>query len=184
MDLEVIDMIFTFGKFVALTPSSTNNHNPHLLQELYEICIYLLYVVGFIASAYAKSPVYQALTSVQFVLAALCELNQFCYTFYILIVVMKLRRTIWFRFIKSLAAVQSAPKTLSIKVNLRSVTIGLLLFDFFRNLRVHSSRQSYCSRIRHGPVLPTLPAVLLPHFYHDSSHLAAVAVRASQRDSL
>jgi hypothetical protein len=53
MDLEVIHTVFTFGKFAALTPSSTNNHNPHCLQKLYEICVYLLYVMGFSASIYA-----------------------------------------------------------------------------------------------------------------------------------
>jgi hypothetical protein len=72
----------------------------------------------------------------------------------------------------------------SAQVSLRSVTIGLLLFDFFRSLRLHSSRRSYCGYILHWRVLPTLRSVLLPHFHHDSSHLAAVAVRASQRDSL
>ncbi|XP_068901867.1 uncharacterized protein [Tenebrio molitor] len=116
MDLEVIDMIFTFGKFVALTPSSTNNHNPHCLQKLYEICLYLLYIVGFIASAYAKSPVYQALTSVQFVLAALRDLNQFCFIFYILIVMMRLKRSRWLRLIKSVAGVKSAPKKIPLKL--------------------------------------------------------------------
>jgi gustatory receptor len=116
MDLEVIDMIFTFGKFVALTPSSTNNHNPHCLQKLYEICVYLLYIVGFIASAYAKSPVYQALTSVQFVLAALRDLNQFCFIFYILIVMMRLKRSRWLRLIKSVAGVKSAPKKIPLKL--------------------------------------------------------------------
>jgi hypothetical protein len=116
MDLEVIDIIFTYGKFTALTPSSRNNHKPHCLQKLYEICLYLLYVVGFIASIYNNSCVYQVLTTVQIVLGIVCDLNQFCYVFYILIVMMRLRRSRWLRLIKSLAAVKSAPKKIPLKV--------------------------------------------------------------------
>ncbi|XP_068901868.1 putative gustatory receptor 39b [Tenebrio molitor] len=116
MDLEVIDIIFTYGKFTALTPSSRNNHKPHCLQKLYEICLYLLYVVGFIASIYINYCVYQVLTTVQIVLGIVCDLNQFCYVFYILIVMMRLRRSRWLRLIKSLAAVKSAPKKIPLKV--------------------------------------------------------------------
>ncbi|XP_068901861.1 uncharacterized protein [Tenebrio molitor] len=116
MDLEVIDIIFTFGKFVALTPSSTNNRNPHCLQKLYEICVYLLYVVGFLAFSYVNYPEYQILTSIQYVLAILGDLNQFFYVFYILIVLMRMRRSRWFRLIKSLAGVKPAPKKIPLKL--------------------------------------------------------------------
>jgi hypothetical protein len=134
MDLEVIDTIFTFGKFIALTPSSMTNHNPHCLQKFYDICVYLLFVVGFSASIYAKLPLYPNLMPIEFVLAILYDLNQFSYVFYTLIVMMRLRRSRWFRLIKSLAAVKSA-KDYSTQVNFRSVTNGLLLFDNFRSLR-------------------------------------------------
>jgi gustatory receptor len=116
MDLEVIHTVFTFGKFAALTPSSTNNHNPHCLQKLYEICVYLLYVVCFSASIYAHYPVYQMLTFVECMSASLYDLNQFCYVFYILIVLMRLRRRRWFRLIKSLAGVQSAKVNIPLKL--------------------------------------------------------------------
>jgi hypothetical protein len=116
MDLEVIDIIFAFGKFAALTPSSTNNRNPHCLQKLYEICVYLLYVVGFLAFSYVNYPEYQILTSIQYVLAILGDLNQFFYVFYILIVLMRMRRSRWFRLIKSLAGVKPAPKNIPLKL--------------------------------------------------------------------
>jgi gustatory receptor len=116
MDLEIIDIIFTFGKFAALTPSSSTNHNPHCLQKLYEICVYLVYIVAFLAFTYVNSPEYHLLTSIQFVLAILCDLNEFLYVFYVLIVVMRLRRSRWFRLIKSLAGVQSATKNIPLKL--------------------------------------------------------------------
>jgi hypothetical protein len=117
MDLEVIATIFTFGKFLALTPSSMNNHNPHCLQKFYEICVvYLLQVTGFFANIYASCVVYQNLASMQLVLAILSDLIHFSYVFYILIVMMRVRRSRWFRLIKSLAAVQSAPKTIPLKL--------------------------------------------------------------------
>jgi hypothetical protein len=137
MDLEVIDTIFTFGNFAALTPSSTNNSNPHSLQKLYEICVYLLYVVGFSASIYANFPMYQQITSMEFVLSILYDLNQFCYVFYILIVMMRLRRSRWFRLIKSLAAVKSAKINIPLKlifVASQLVYYCLTAFGFYANI--------------------------------------------------
>jgi hypothetical protein len=126
MDLEVIHTVFTFGKFAALTPSSTNNHNPDCLQKFYEICVYLLYVMGFSASIYSHYPVYKRLTFVEFMSAGLYDLNQFCYVFYILIVLMRLRRRRWFRLIKSFAAVKSA----KINIPLKLIFVASQLFYY------------------------------------------------------
>jgi hypothetical protein len=116
MDLETIDIIFTFGKFAALTPSSTNKRNPHCLQKLYEICVSLLYLLDFLAFNYVNYPEFQILTSIQFVLAVFCNLHQFCYVFYILVVMMRLRRGHWFRLIKSLSGIKPAPKQIPLKL--------------------------------------------------------------------
>jgi hypothetical protein len=137
MDLEVIDTIFTFGKLIALTPSSMTNHNPHCLQKFYDICVYLLFVVGFSASVYAKLPLYPNLMPIEFVLAILYDLNQFSYVFYTLIVMMRLRRSRWFRLIKSLAAVKSAPKTIPLKLIFVASQMGyycLTTFGVYANV--------------------------------------------------
>jgi hypothetical protein len=81
MDFEIIDIIFTFGNFAALTPPSPTNHNPHCLQKLHEICVFLVYIVAFLAFTYVNSPEYHFLTSIQFVLAILCDLIEFFYVF-------------------------------------------------------------------------------------------------------
>jgi hypothetical protein len=116
MDLEIIDTLFTWGKFAALTPSSTKNTNPHWSQKLYSTSIFVVDFVTFIVSTCASTSNYHVLTFMQFVLAILFEVNQFCFLFYVLIVVMTLRRSCWFRLIKSLATVQAAPQRIPIKM--------------------------------------------------------------------
>jgi hypothetical protein len=116
MDLQIIDTLFTCGKFAALTPSSTKNTNPYWSQKLYSTSVFLVNFVAFIVSTCDSTLNYHLLTSMQFVLATLFELNQFCFLFYVLIVVMILRRSRWFRLIKSLATVQAAPQRIPIKM--------------------------------------------------------------------
>jgi hypothetical protein len=184
MDLEVIDTIFTFGKFAALTPSSTNNHNPHCLQKLYEICVYLLYVVGFSASIYAKFPLFLNLMPIEFVLAILYDLNQFCLRLLHFDRHDETAKESLVPTYQESRCCQACAEENSTQVNLRSVTTGLLLFDDFRSLRQCMVYQSHCSRILPGRALPKLRSVLLLNFHHNHPHLAAVTVRASQRDSL
>ncbi|XP_068901871.1 uncharacterized protein [Tenebrio molitor] len=102
MDLEIIETIFTFGKFAALTPSSMNNHNPHCLQKLYELCVFVVYVVSFILSAFVYRTQYAILTPIQLVLAILFQLNYIFYVFYVVVLVMRLRRSNFFRLIEGL----------------------------------------------------------------------------------
>jgi hypothetical protein len=153
MDLEVIHTVFTFGKFAALTPSSTNNHNPHCLQKLYEICVYLLYVMGFSASIYAH---YRC--------ANICRIHvsQFVRFESVLLCLLRFDRVDETEEASLVPTDQESrccpvcDEENSTQVNLRSITTGLLVFDYFRSLHHHRPRRAYCSRIRHGRVLPIL----------------------------
>jgi hypothetical protein len=116
MDSEIIEAIFTVGKFTALTPSSTKNHNPHWWQRLYEITVFIVYVVSFVLTAFGNNSVGATLTSIQFVLIILYELAQFINIFYILIVMMRVRRNLWFRLIESLGGVESGSPRIPLKL--------------------------------------------------------------------
>jgi gustatory receptor len=127
MDLEIVETVFTFGKFAALSPSSTKNHNPHWFQKLYEILVFVVYVVGFVVTSYINKQQYQFLTSMQLVLAIFTDLNQFCHVFYILIVMMRFRRSLWFRLIETLATVKSTSQKYPFKL----IFVVLQLVYFF-----------------------------------------------------
>ncbi|KAJ3620278.1 hypothetical protein MTP99_004243 [Tenebrio molitor] len=127
MDLEIVETVFTFGKFAALSPSSTKNHNPDWFQKLYEILVFVVYVVGFVVTSYINKQQYQFLTSMQLVLAIFTDLNQFCHVFYILIVMMRFRRSLWFRLIETLATVKSTSQKYPFKL----IFVVLQLVYFF-----------------------------------------------------
>jgi gustatory receptor len=116
MDLEIIKTVFTVGKFAALSPSSTKNHNPRWSQKLYEIFVFVVYVVSLIITIYVNKQGYQFFTSIQLVLAVLSDLNQFCHVFYVLIVMMRFRRGLWFRLIETLGTVKSTSQKYPFKL--------------------------------------------------------------------
>jgi hypothetical protein len=131
MDLEIIETIFTFGKFAALTPSSMNNHNPHCLQKLYELCVFVVYVVSFVLSAFVYRTQYAILTPIQLVLAILFQLNYIFYVFYVVVLVMRLRRSNFFRLIEGLGDVQFASQRVPLKlIFIASQLIYCCLFCF------------------------------------------------------
>ncbi|CAH1380246.1 unnamed protein product, partial [Tenebrio molitor] len=107
MDLEIIETIFTFGKFAALTPSSMNNHNPHCLQKLYEICVFVFYVVSFALSAFVYRTQYAILTPIQFcILAVAIIFTYISHSLYVLVVVNLQKHCKWFKLLASLKNTQ------------------------------------------------------------------------------
>jgi hypothetical protein len=138
MDLQIIETIFSVGKFTALTPSSTKNHNPHWWQKLYEVSIFLVYVVSFILTASGNNSVRATLTSIQFGLIILYELNQFINVSYILIVMMRVRRSLWFRLIESLAGVQSGSRRIPLKL---IFAMSQLIYCGLITLRLYTALQ-------------------------------------------
>jgi hypothetical protein len=124
MNLAIIETIFAFGKFAALTPSSTKNQKPHWLQKLYEICLYVVYAVGFVTYVmYVNQSELFKLTSMQLVLAILSDMNLFFYISYILVVMLRLRRGRWFKLVETLSGVRSSPPRISFGVILATSQI-------------------------------------------------------------
>ncbi|CAH1380251.1 unnamed protein product [Tenebrio molitor] len=138
MDLEIIEAIFTVGKFTALTPSSTKNHNPHWWQKLYEVSVFIIYVVSFVLTAFGNNSVRATLTSIQFVLIILYELAQFINIFYILIVMMRVRRSLWFRLIECLDGVESGSPRIPLKL---IFAMSQLIYCCLITLRMYTGLQ-------------------------------------------
>jgi hypothetical protein len=138
MDLAIIETIFALGKFAALTPSSTTNQKPHWLRKLYEICLYLGYVVGFVTTIYVNHSDFFVLTSMQLVLAILSDINIFFFIFYILVVMLRLRRGQWFKLVETLSGVRSSPSRISFRVILATSQVVfwcLISFGVYAGMR-------------------------------------------------
>ncbi|XP_044260151.1 uncharacterized protein LOC123008429 [Tribolium madens] len=111
MSHHLFELFFNVGKFLSLTPSSTNNQNPSCVQKLYEIFIFLAYASGRIfLIIVSKEEIFANLTSIRLVLGIMSITNQFFFIFYIVIIVMRWKRQCWFKLIQNLDTIQDTTR--------------------------------------------------------------------------
>jgi hypothetical protein len=106
MDLKIITPIFTIGKLLALTPSTTKNLSPTSFQKLYSILVFLFYICGTTLSFVNRKSHYSKLSVMQLVLRVLLDVDLFVHSFYTVIVVGLFKRHQWIIIITKLETVQ------------------------------------------------------------------------------
>jgi hypothetical protein len=74
MDLKVFKLISLVGKHLALIPFSNENATPNCFPRLYPLLVFLLYMIGGIAT-FARTSPYANLSTMQFVLRVLLDLD-------------------------------------------------------------------------------------------------------------
>ncbi|EFA05766.1 gustatory receptor 40 [Tribolium castaneum] len=96
--MEKIGVFFTFGKFLALTPSHLYNRKRSFGQKLYFFVVIVLYTASAISSQYFRD--YSRSKVCEMALKYFKDIIRHCHTFYILGPLATTKRHYWFKMIK------------------------------------------------------------------------------------
>ncbi|CAH1380245.1 unnamed protein product [Tenebrio molitor] len=106
MDLEIIEILYKFGKIFALTPPSSKRKKLNHLQRYYSFLIFALYLVGVTIHNYNVISYHTVLSPSRLTLTIYIFIYNCMVQFYILIIVMGLHRKRWFTLIQNLRNVK------------------------------------------------------------------------------
>jgi hypothetical protein len=109
MDLELIEFVFKFGKFLAFTPYSCNDRQPNCLQRCHCFLVFATYTVGVAIYQYIHAWEYPTMTFIQCILMVVSYSNHYFSNFHILVVMMGLKKKRWFTLIDGLKSIKIAP---------------------------------------------------------------------------
>jgi hypothetical protein len=157
MDLKLIKLVFKFGHFFALTPSSIADRKPTNFQHFHTFLVVALYLVAYCATVYNTWPIFWMLTSTQFVLAVLSTLAACTHDLYTILTLRVYKRDQLFKLVDNLKLVSrigNATKSYYVIFLMSQVavflfgTFGIYLYSSFFNftnfiLNVFSSVQLY-----------------------------------------
>jgi hypothetical protein len=102
MDLQVFKIISLVGKPLALIPFSNENATPNCFPRLYPLLLFLLYMIGGIATFSNRTSHYANLSTMQFVLRVLLDLDLHVHNFYTIIIISMFKQRKWTTLIKNL----------------------------------------------------------------------------------
>ncbi|RZC32870.1 hypothetical protein BDFB_014008, partial [Asbolus verrucosus] len=105
MDLEKLDGLFKIGRIFALTPSAIDNKIPNLFQKCYQILTFVVYTVCFIVTNSCIEPYYDRFIPMFKVLFVSLKISYYAHSVYVLIVLMVMKRHLWFKLIHNLQCV-------------------------------------------------------------------------------
>ncbi|RZB77522.1 hypothetical protein BDFB_013856, partial [Asbolus verrucosus] len=108
MDLETLNSVLKVGRIFALTPSSTENRKPSIVQKCYIIFVFLTLTVGVGVSLYLRRFFYTGFPPIQFLLRIIMDVDLYLHNCYSLLILMVHERERWFKLIKNLRAVDCA----------------------------------------------------------------------------
>jgi hypothetical protein len=109
MDLGAVETIFSFGKLLGLTPSTTKNLTVSTPRKIYIISIFLFCSVCSTILLVQQVSRYSNLTLIHSALEILLQVVLFAHSFYILIVSGLLKQRQWSQLLRNLQRVECEP---------------------------------------------------------------------------
>ncbi|XP_044261022.1 uncharacterized protein LOC123008999 [Tribolium madens] len=115
MDLNMIEIFFKIGRYLALTPTTTHNLKVTFSQKIYTILVITFFTVGVTAGLQYRLEDYISWPPMVAFLFIVTDVTRYLHNLYIFIFVMILKRKLWFVLI----------------ANLKKISIEQSLFFYF-----------------------------------------------------
>jgi hypothetical protein len=194
MDLELIEIIFTFGKFLAFTPYSCNDRQPNCLQRCHCFVVFATYTVAVAIFQCNTSTLqeYSRMTFIQFVLVVVSYTNFYICNFHIVVVTMGLNKSRWFTLIDGLKSIkigqvnrkQFIVLKLSIFIFLLLHTFQIFLtfyyFDYVLLLMFIPTHIYFLSQFTYSICTCAVLKMLLTRYQHYSKMLFEISCASNQ----
>lgn len=136
MGFKTVELIFKMGKFLAVTPSSTNTKNESFSQQIYILCVFVFFVLASISSL-IENNFFKEDNPMKFTMAYIVETVLDGFNFYTMITLNFSKRSLWFDLFRNLSkkikVESSGGKKLSGKIS------------FFVSNAIYGVFLSYCS---------------------------------------
>ncbi|RZB40777.1 7tm 7 domain containing protein [Asbolus verrucosus] len=108
MDLNIIKLIFKFGKFLALTPSSIEPATLSCFEKCYIFLTFSIYTVGVIVTLISRKIFYDQLTIIRLFLRLLLDIDLYFFNCYIALAPMLTKKRQWFKLFKYLPKIDAS----------------------------------------------------------------------------
>ncbi|EFA09283.1 gustatory receptor 37 [Tribolium castaneum] len=110
MDFQLLQIMFTIGKFFALTPRSIKLEKQTFIQKFYAVAFFLALSIGVVVSIYSKS-FHRNEIHIKIVLMFFKEASLYCFNYYVIVVTTFYKRRTWTRLLKNLESCAKIKKT-------------------------------------------------------------------------